>query len=164
MDHSRRDKLYFNSNRPFPDGDSLPGLSMYADTVGLITTLTTDRLGFSLFGGLGEDELWGAAWSTVPGRNRATSTTSVVSRDQHAIRRPLPGLLRRRERGVLDIQPSGRTGRRRHLDRAPRRRHMDRGRGPRTERQRAGRRTPFDPDDRRARAIRHEQPRRRVRR
>ncbi|QCO98001.1 hypothetical protein FCN77_10100 [Arthrobacter sp. 24S4-2] len=62
------DKLYFNSNRPFDDGDSLPGLSMYVDTLGLITTVTTDRLGFSLFGGLGEDELWvsrlvDGAWS-----------------------------------------------------------------------------------------------------
>lgn len=51
-------RLYFTSTRPFGDGDSLPGLSTYINALGRITMLTTDRLGVSLFGGLGEDDVW----------------------------------------------------------------------------------------------------------
>lgn len=52
------DKLYFNSHRPFATGQGLPGLSLYVEAVGLLSQLTTDNLGISLFGGLGEDDIW----------------------------------------------------------------------------------------------------------
>lgn len=52
------DKLYFTSTRPVADGDTLPGLATYINGIGRITMLTTDRLDFSLFGGLGEDDVW----------------------------------------------------------------------------------------------------------
>jgi hypothetical protein len=76
------DKLYFNSNRPFADGDALPGLSMYVDVIGLATTYTTDRLGFSLFRGLGEDELWvsnlvDGAWSDPRNLNDLSGEPSI---------------------------------------------------------------------------------------
>ena len=62
------DRLYFTSTRPFGRGDSLPGLATYVDALGRITLLTTDRLGSSLLGGLGEDDIWvsdliDGAWS-----------------------------------------------------------------------------------------------------
>lgn len=52
------DRLYFTSTRPVADGDTLPGLATYINGIGRITMLTTDRLGFSLFGGLGENDVW----------------------------------------------------------------------------------------------------------
>jgi hypothetical protein len=52
------DKLYFNSLRPFASGEGLPGLSLYVEAVGQISAMTTDTLGISLFGGLGEDDIW----------------------------------------------------------------------------------------------------------
>lgn len=52
------DTLYFTSTRPFGDGDTLPGLAPYINALGRLTMLTTDRLGVSLFGGLGEDDVW----------------------------------------------------------------------------------------------------------
>jgi hypothetical protein len=62
------DKLYFNSLRPFATGSGLPGLSLYVEAVGQISELTMDTLGMSLFGGLGEDDIWvstlsNSAWS-----------------------------------------------------------------------------------------------------
>ena len=58
------DKLYFNSSRPFARGESLPGLSIYVDAIGLIAA----QLGTNLFAGLGQDEIWvsyreGGVWS-----------------------------------------------------------------------------------------------------
>jgi hypothetical protein len=52
------DKLYFNSLRPFASGQGLPGLSLYVEAAGQISELMTDNLGISLFGGLGEDDIW----------------------------------------------------------------------------------------------------------
>src|SRR5262249_5862200 len=46
------DQLYFNSLRPFGSGQGLPGLSLYVEAVGLLSQMTTDNLGISLFGGL----------------------------------------------------------------------------------------------------------------
>ena len=62
------DKLYFNSLRPFATGSGLPGLLLYVEAVGLLSQMTTDNLGISLFGGLGEDDIWvsyltNGAWS-----------------------------------------------------------------------------------------------------
>jgi WD40-like Beta Propeller Repeat len=57
------DKLYFNSLRPFATGSGLPGLSLYVEAVGLLSQMTTDNLGISLFGGLGEDDIWVSALS-----------------------------------------------------------------------------------------------------
>jgi len=62
------DQLYFTSTRPFGPANSLPGLSTYVDVLGRITLLTTDKLGQSLLGGLGEDDIWvsdfiDGAWS-----------------------------------------------------------------------------------------------------
>jgi len=52
------DKLYFNSLRPFRSGQGLPGLSLYVEAIGQFSAMTTDNLGISLFGGLGEDDIW----------------------------------------------------------------------------------------------------------
>ena len=52
------DRLYFTSTRPFGEGDTLPGMAAYINALGRLTMLTTDRLGVSLFDGLGEDDLW----------------------------------------------------------------------------------------------------------
>jgi hypothetical protein len=52
------DKLYFNSLRPFGSGEGMPGLSLYVEAVGQISEMTTDTLGISLFGGLGEEDVW----------------------------------------------------------------------------------------------------------
>jgi WD40-like Beta Propeller Repeat len=62
------DRLYFTSTRPFGRDDGLPGLSTYVDVLGRITLITTDRLGHSVLGGLGEDDIWvsdlvGGVWS-----------------------------------------------------------------------------------------------------
>jgi hypothetical protein len=48
------DKLYFNSNRPFARGDSLPGLALYVNIAGLIG----GELGITPLGGVGQDEIW----------------------------------------------------------------------------------------------------------
>jgi hypothetical protein len=48
------DKLYFNSWRPFAAGESLPGLALYVDAIGLVSM----QLGVSSFGGLGQGEIW----------------------------------------------------------------------------------------------------------
>lgn len=48
------DKLYFNSWRPFPTGESIPGLAFYVHMIGFITT----ELGVTPFGGLGHDDIW----------------------------------------------------------------------------------------------------------
>jgi hypothetical protein len=61
-------KLYITSNRPFPSGEGLPGLSLYVDAFFLIETSVTDRFGVSLLGGLGHNkvmvsQLQGGVWS-----------------------------------------------------------------------------------------------------
>jgi len=48
------DKLYFNSNRPFARGDSLPGLALYVNVVGVLS----GELGMTPLGGVGQDEIW----------------------------------------------------------------------------------------------------------
>lgn len=48
------DKLYFNSWRPFPSGESLPGQALYVHAIGLIT----NELGITPFGGLGHEDIW----------------------------------------------------------------------------------------------------------
>jgi len=48
------DKLYFTSWRPFAAGESMPGLALYVEAIGLISM----ELGVSSFGGLGQDEIW----------------------------------------------------------------------------------------------------------
>jgi WD40-like Beta Propeller Repeat len=48
------DKLYFNSNRPFARGDSLPGLALYVNVVGRVG----GELGITPLGGVGQDEIW----------------------------------------------------------------------------------------------------------
>jgi len=52
------DKLYFNSSRPFARGESMPGLSLYVDAIGLIGDALNVELGVSPFGGLGQDDIW----------------------------------------------------------------------------------------------------------
>jgi hypothetical protein len=52
------DRLYFTSRRPFASGEGLAGLALYVQGAGLISAMTTDWLGVSLFGGLGEDDIW----------------------------------------------------------------------------------------------------------
>lgn len=48
------DTLYFNSSRPFARGESLPGLSIYVDAIGLIAM----QFDTNLFAGLGQDDIW----------------------------------------------------------------------------------------------------------
>jgi hypothetical protein len=66
-------KLYVNSNRPYADtNDSLPGLALYVDVVGLIN----DELGTTFLGGVGTDEIWvsylrDGAWSALVNLNDA---------------------------------------------------------------------------------------------
>lgn len=61
-------KLYITSSRPFGSGEGVPGLSFYIDALYLLNTGLLDRLGLSLFGGLGQEDVWvshlvGGAWS-----------------------------------------------------------------------------------------------------
>lgn len=76
------DKLYFNSLRPFASGEGLPGLSLYVEAVGQISAMTTDTLGISLFGGLGEDDIWvstlsNGVWSEPRNLNDVSSEPHV---------------------------------------------------------------------------------------
>lgn len=48
------DKLYFTSSRPFPDGQSLPGLAMYVNALGRVA----GQLGITPLGGVGQDDIW----------------------------------------------------------------------------------------------------------
>jgi hypothetical protein len=48
------DKLYFNSSRPFADGEGLPGLALYVNAVGLLG----GELGITPLGGVGQDDIW----------------------------------------------------------------------------------------------------------
>ncbi len=76
------DRLYFTSTRPFGRDDGLPGLSTYVDALGRITLLTTDRLGHSVLGGLGEDDIWvsdliDSAWSEPRNLNDVSGAPPV---------------------------------------------------------------------------------------
>ena len=72
------DKLYFNSTRPFARGDSLPGLALYVNLVGLIG----GELGITPLGGVGQDEIWvsyltDGRWSEPRNLNEVPGEPSV---------------------------------------------------------------------------------------
>jgi hypothetical protein len=74
--------LYITSNRPFGSGDGMPGLSMYVDVLWAVGYMITDRLGISLFGGLGHDRVWvshqlGGVWSAPEDVNQVPGEPHV---------------------------------------------------------------------------------------
>ena len=90
MDQPRRRQTVLHQHPTLRAGDSLPGLATYVDALGRITLLTTDRLGSSLLGGLGEDDIWvsdliDGAWSEprnlndVSGAPRSTRRSSITA-------------------------------------------------------------------------------------